>query len=180
MTLVFQYGSNCLERVINSSDRLDDVATFYNVAKTVANYTIKFDIYARSKNRQCGAADIIKLGRSIKSEVWGIIWDVPDYRVFRIKARQRGVKSFDQIEGEGTNYRRRRILVQCPNGKKHMPITYVVINPNPQGVPTSEAYAKLIIDGLREHIKDGIPPEYIEEVKQIVTTNNPLIDATRL
>jgi len=180
MTLVFQYGSNCLEREINSPDRLDDDAKFFDVAKTLSNYTLKFDVYAKGKNRQCGAADVVKLKKSEKSEVWGVIWNIPDYRVFKNKARLRGVKSLDEIEGEGINYRRRRILVQRPNSEKLMPYTYVVIRPNPQGVETSREYAKLIIDGLREHIKDDIPLEYIEKVKQIIKNNNPKIDVNKL
>jgi len=38
----------------------------------------------------------------------------------------------------------------------------------------------LIIEGLREHIKDGIPPDYINEIMEIIKQNNPKIDITKL
>ena len=150
MAIVFQYGSNCLEREINSPKRLDNNAKFLDVA----NYEFTFDVYAKAKNRQCGASDIVKLKRLEESEVWGVLWDVPDYMIPRGTAKVKGVNSLDAIEGEGINYRRRRILVQRPNSKKLMPFTYVVIHPISQGVETSKEYAKLIIDGLKEHMAD--------------------------
>lgn len=180
MTIVFQYGSNCKESEINSPKRLDNKAKFLDVAKTVANYELAFDVYAKAKNRQCGAADIVKSKSSKNKVVWGVLWEVPGYMILQKTAKAKGVNSLDAIEGEGTNYRRRRALVQCPNGKKLMPLTYVVKKPNPQGIATSKDYAQLIIDGLREHIKDGIPSEYIKEVKQIIKQNNPKIDVVKL
>jgi hypothetical protein len=38
----------------------------------------------------------------------------------------------------------------------------------------------LIISGLREHIKDGVPSEYINEVKKIIGKNNPEINIDNL
>ena len=180
MVIVFQYGSNCLESEINSPRRLDGKAKFLDVAKTVANYELAFDVYAKAKNRQCGAVDILKLEISENEVVWGVLWEVPNYMIHRETAKAKGVNSLDAIEGEGINYRRRRVLVQRPNGKRLMPLTYVVINPNLQGVETSMEYAQLIINGLREHVKHGIPHEYIEKIKIIIKKNNPKIDVMKL
>ena len=58
MVLVFQYGSNCLESEINSSKRLKGKAVFIDIAKTIENYKLDFDVY--SENREGAAADIVR------------------------------------------------------------------------------------------------------------------------
>lgn len=167
MVIVFQYGSNCLVSRINSSDRLNKKAKFLGVAKTVENYQLDFNVWSR--NNECAAADIIKSGRKT---TWGVLYDVPDELMCRETAPE-GSTSFDEIEGEGINYRRHWLPVECPNGKQLIGLTYVVRCPSQRHLKTNKEYAQLIIDGLEEHIKDGIPTEYIDEVKQIINNNNP-------
>lgn len=55
MTLVFQYGSNCLENQIYSKDRLCGEAKFIDIAETVDDFQLAFDVW--STKRQCAASD---------------------------------------------------------------------------------------------------------------------------
>jgi len=102
MTLIFQYGSNCLDSQINGKDRLCGDAKFIGIAETVEDFEIAFDVM--STGRGCAASDIV---RNPGGKVWGVVYDVPDYLIGRKTAEARGRKSFDQIEGEGTNYSER-------------------------------------------------------------------------
>lgn len=112
MTLVFQYGSNCLESEINGERRLRGDATFVDIAETFENFELAFDV--RSKNRGCAASDIV---RKPGSKVWGVLYEIPDYLMNRESAKASGRKSFDEIEGEGANYRRETIKVRRPSGE---------------------------------------------------------------
>jgi len=94
MALVFQYGSNCSESEINSVNRLRGDARFVDIAETVEDFEIAFDV--RSAGRGCAASDIV---RKDGSKVWGVLYEVPDYLIDRETAKARGRKSFDQIEG---------------------------------------------------------------------------------
>lgn len=175
MVIVFQYGSNCKESEMNSSKRLKGDAKFLGVSETVENYKLAFDVY--SKKRGCIAvADIVKSGTK---SVWGILYDVPDKLMCR-ETKPQGRKSFDEIEGESINYQRHWLPVSRPDGEQLIALTYVARCPSQRCIGTDREYAQLIINGLREHIKDGIPSEYIDEVKQIIKKNNPKIDVTKL
>lgn len=169
-SLVFQYGSNCLESEINSSERLDGAARFLDIAKTVGNYKLCFNVFSRGRNG--GASDIVKTDNG---KVWGVLYEIPENLLSR-ETSPEGIKSLDQIEGEGINYTRYWLPVERPNGQKLIALTYVV--KEKRETQTNFDYAKLIIDGLIEH--HGIPEEYINEVKKIVKNNNPEIDVTKL
>ena len=165
MAIVFQYGSNCLESEINSGKRLNGAAKFIDIAETVECYQLAFDVY--SKKRNCAAADIVRSNKAKK--VWGALYDIPDDLISRETAPP-GTNSLDAIEGEGKNYRRHWLLVQCPNGKKVATLTYVVQRPKKNVKRTSLEYVGLIITGLRQH---NIPESYINEVKEIVKKHSP-------
>src|SRR6266853_5585244 len=99
MALVFQYGSNCLDSEINSKNRLCGDARFVDVAETVEDFELAFDV--QSTGRGCAASDIV---RKPGGKVWGVLYEVPDYLFDRQTAQAGGGrKSFDKIEGEGTN-----------------------------------------------------------------------------
>jgi len=68
MAIVFQYGSNCLDREINSKERLCGDAKFFAIAETVEDFELEFDVW--SKGRGCAAADIV---RKPGSKVWGAL-----------------------------------------------------------------------------------------------------------
>jgi len=168
MALVFQYGSNCSENEINSEDRLCGDATFVGVAETVEDFELAFDV--QSARRGCAASDIV---RKNGGKVWGVLYEVPEYLIKKETAKPRGRKSFDQIEGESTNYKRETIEVRRPNGVVVTALTYTVKNPQ-FGLKTNVDYVRHIVCGLRDH---QVPDEYIAKVKAIASANNPDIAA---
>jgi hypothetical protein len=164
MTLVFQYGSNCLDSEINSKDRLCGDATFVDIAETVDDFELAFNVW--SNRRCCAASDIV---RKPGSKVWGVLYEVPEYLIDRDRPEAGGRKSFDAIEGAGKNYRRENILVRRPNGNTLEALTYTVISPQ-TGLRTNLDYVCRIIRGLRER---RVSDEYINKVKEIAAANNP-------
>jgi hypothetical protein len=60
MTLVFQYGSNCSESEMNSEARLCSDARFIDIAETVEDYELAFDV--QSTGRGCAASWSVKGG----------------------------------------------------------------------------------------------------------------------
>src|SRR5579864_1009293 len=91
--------------------------------------------------------------RKAGSKVWGVLYEVPDYLIHRETARARKRKSFDQIEGEGTNYKRQTIHVRRQNGDIATALTYTVNDPK-RGLKTNIDYVGHIVRGLRDH---GVP-----------------------
>ncbi len=168
MALVFQYGSNCSESQMNSPERLHGDARFVGIAETVEDFELAFDVF--STNRSCAASDIV---RKPGGKVWGVLYEVPDYLMSRGSARACGRRSFDAIEGEGTNYKREMIEVRRPNGQVTSALTYTVKQPQ-SGLTTNIDYIRHIITGLRER---GVPDEYIARVKAIARANNPDVAA---
>jgi gamma-glutamylcyclotransferase len=164
MAFVFQYGSNCSESEINSQDRLRGDAVLVDVAETVEDFELAFDV--QSTDRGCAASDIV---RKPGGKIWGVLYEVPDYLIKRSSAQARGRKSFDAIEGEGSKYKRETIQVRKPNGEVVSALTYTVKDPK-QGLRTNITYVGHIVRGLREH---KIPHEYIAKVKKIGAANNP-------
>jgi gamma-glutamylcyclotransferase len=163
MTLIFQYGSNCSESEMNSEARLCGDAKFVGIAETVEDYELAFDV--QSTGRGCAASDIV---RKAGGKVWGVLYEVPDYLIHRETAKVRNRKSFDQIEGEGTNYKRETIQVRRQNGDIANAQTYTVKNPKPE-LKTNTDYVGHIVRGLRDH---KVPDEYIAKVKAIAVANN--------
>lgn len=164
--LVFQYGSNCLDSQINNADRLCGDAMFIDIAETVEDFELAFDV--QSTGRGCAASDIVRKGGG---KVWGVLYEVPDHLIGRESAKAHGRKSFDAIEGEGTNYRRERVTVRRKDGEAVEALTYGVTSPIP-GLKTNIDYVRHIVHGLREH---GVESAYIDIVKAIAGANNPEI-----
>jgi gamma-glutamylcyclotransferase len=164
MTLIFQYGSNCSESEMNSESRLRGDAKFVDIAETIEDYELAFDV--QSIGRGCAASDIV---RKTGSKVWGVLYEVPDYLIHRETAKARKRKSFDQIEGEGTNYKRETIQVRRQDGDMATALTYTVSHPK-LGLKTNIDYVGHIVRGLRDH---KVPDEYIAKVKAIAVANNP-------
>jgi len=124
MAPVFQYGSNCLDSQINSQDRLCGDAKFIDIAETVDDFQLAFDVW--STNRRCAASDIVT---SPGNKVWGALYEVPDSLLERKTAAAQNRKSLDAIEGEGGNYRREAIAVRRDNGLIVTALTYRVQSP---------------------------------------------------
>ena len=119
-----------------------------------------------STRRRCAASDIVRKDRV---KVWGVLYELPDYLLNRDTARAYERRSFDEIEGEGRNYRRESIQVRRPNGDIVSALTYTVKAPQ-FGLRTNIEYVGHIVRGLREH---AVPDEYIAKVKAIAAVNNP-------
>jgi hypothetical protein len=168
MALVFQYGSNCSEMQINGNDRLRGDAKFVGIAETAEDFELAFDVY--STGRGCAASDIV---RKPGGKVWGVQYEVPDHLISRDTARAVARRSFDALEGEGTNYKREAIQVCRQDGQVLTAITYTVRAPQ-AGLRTNSEYVRHIVTGLREH---AIPEEYVAKVKAIASANNPDIAA---
>lgn len=168
MVLLFQYGSNSLESEVNGKDRLCGDAKFVDIAETVEDFELAFDVC--STVRGCAASDIM---RKPGGKVWGVLYEVPDYLIGRETAKARGRKSLDAIEGECKNYKRETISVRRPKGAIVSALTYTVKRPKP-GLKTNIVYVRHIICGLREH---RVPFHYIAKVKKVATANNPGIAA---
>lgn len=165
MALVFQYGSNTSAARLNGHDRLNGMASVFGLARTAANYELRFEVWSVTNN--CAAANIRPGGQR---PVWGVLYDVPDHLIRRNTAGS--ARSLDAIEGECQNYRREEIDVIGPGCDRAVrALTYVAKNPK-DGIRTSFDYAACIIKGLREH---DAPAEYIQHVKSVVAVNNPVI-----
>jgi gamma-glutamylcyclotransferase (GGCT)/AIG2-like uncharacterized protein YtfP len=164
MTLVFQYGSNCLDSQINGVDRLCGDARFIGIAQTVDDYKLSFDVWSNGRN--CAAANIVPYPGN---KVWGALYEIPDYLVGRVSAKEHGRRSLDAIEGK--KYRREDINARIGDDQLVTAVTYLVIDPE-AGIKTSFEYVGHIIAGLKER---GVPSAYIALVKQIAADNNPAI-----
>lgn len=170
MALVFQYGSNMSVARLNGEDRLTGDAKPICVAKTIEPFELIFSVWSKSNN--CAAADLLpsKTGRNI----YGVLYEVPDFLLSRDTAKQKSRKSLDAIEGEGTNYVRATIGLIANDGEKARAITYLVKN-RQVNLKTSAAYVGHILAGLREH---NMPYEYYQYVRsKIIENNGDLRDA---
>jgi hypothetical protein len=166
MALVFQYGSNADPNRLNSHDRLRGDARSVGTAYTEDSFQLDFTVWSDRNN--CAAADIVPGGGRT---IWGVLYEVPDFLIRRDTAGDR--RSLDAIEGEGTNYERVPIRLRRPDATRieQEVITYIVINRR-FGLQTSLEYVRHIIVGLRAH---NVPGEYVEYVKERVTTSNPTL-----
>jgi hypothetical protein len=105
--------------------------------------------------------------------VWGVLYEVPDYLIERKTSAAQKRKSFDAIEGEGTNYKRETIAVRRNDGSIVSALTYRARNPKPD-LKTNLEYVGHIVEGLRQR---DIQEDYVELVKQLAQANNPAIAA---
>lgn len=169
MPLVFQYGSNTSSARINSDARLQGTARDLGLALTEASYDLVFTYHCR--NSDCAAADLQERGGR---QCYGVLYDIPDERVFRSPSGT--VRTLDDIECEGAAYIRTAISVFPAEGeiKAVGAITYIVRDPRPDLV-TGLAFVSHIVTGLREH---GAPQEYIDYVKAQALRSNPDLVAT--
>ena len=167
MRLVFQYGSNTSSRRLNSKERLRGEARVVGLAHTVEFFDLDFTVWSRQNG--CAAADIVPgAGRAI----WGVLYQIPDPLIERHTSGDRNC--LDAIESEGRNYVRVSIAVQLADGGRvdGEAITYVA-RERREGLATSFAYARHILEGLREH---EAPSDYVDYVKQRIIRNNAALE----
>lgn len=149
---------------INSPDRLCGDARFVCIAHTTDRYEFEFTAWSKSNN--CAASNIHP--NSAGRQIWGVVYEIPDYLIKRETAENR--KSLDAIEGEGSNYRRVNISLKKPDEvdfSDHV-ITYVALN-RIHDIRTSAEYVGHIIRGSREH---NLPTDYISYLKTRIAEND--------
>jgi hypothetical protein len=173
VTLVFEYGPDCLDSQMNGRSRLSGDAKCVGIAETVDDYEIVFDVW--SEKRSCATSDLLRsvTKHTENSKVWGVLYEVPDWLIERASAEANGRKSLDAIKGAGTEYQRTAIEVRKPGGQPIQAITYTAANPK-AGLLTQTGYVRHIVTGLRER---GVPEGYIDRVKSIACANNPAMSA---
>ncbi len=160
MAKVFQYGSNCDEERLNSSDRLGGVACLLGKAQTEDNHEIAFDVWSHTNN--CAAADLIRRGNT---QAWGVLYEIPDEFIDG-PCRQDGRRTLEEIEGK--KYKKHHINVTA-EGQTHSAVTFLVKkSERVSGKPTASAYVNHIVKGLRGNC---VPEEYIDRVIEVALEN---------
>jgi cation transport regulator ChaC len=170
MALLFQYGSNMSVSRLNGDDRLAGDAKVLCIAQTIERFEFGFTVFSKSNN--CAAADIVssESGRNI----YGVLYEVPDYLLSKQSANARDRRSMDEIEAEGVNYVRAMIDLTKDDGSRVQALTYLVKS-REAGLKTSYAYVSHILRGLMEH---DMPENYRQYVKaRILENNDELRDA---
>ncbi len=153
---IFQYGSNVDESRLNNPSRLGGCARPKGLASTVDKFHLRFNVY--SCGQKCGVANLVPGGRI----VYGALYDIPDDRVCRNK-KINGLKTLDEIEGEGSTYHRQPITVCC-DGEEYAATTYLASSDDAE-LKTTRDYADHITRGLRVI---GAPQEYIDYVERCI------------
>lgn len=163
--LVFQYGSNMSSKRLNSSERLAGDAQRMGIAQTANPYRLCFPVW--SKTNSCAAASISPDpdGRP----VLGVLYEIPDWLVYREEANKLNRKSLDAIEGEGANYVRTTIDIVQSDGVTNTATTYIAKEAGPE-LKTSAEYARHILTGLAEH---EMPSAYRAYVIDCIARSNP-------
>jgi gamma-glutamylcyclotransferase (GGCT)/AIG2-like uncharacterized protein YtfP len=171
MALVFQYGSNMSTKRLNSVDRLNGFATFKAIAYTKDKYDLVFDIW--SNTNKSATANIVN---SSGNHIWGVVYIIPNKLIER--GINKSTKCLDEIEGEGSNYRREQISLLSSDGEaiEESVITYTGLNRR-QDIKTSLAYVTHLLNGLKEH---SMPNEYVEYVKRQIIKNNSELESSVL
>ncbi len=150
---VFQYGSNCNTRRLNSPCRLGGKACSLGKAKTVVPFKLVFNVW--STKNDCAAADLIRCGDAL---AWGVLYEIPEDFVFG-SDRVDGCKTLTEIEGP--NYEPRVIRVTSKE-KTYCATTFLVKKSKRRwDKPTSPLYAAHIVKGLRDH---GVCKDYVDSI----------------
>ncbi len=105
----------------------------------------RLELRRRSVRWGGGAADIVP---AAGESVWGALYELPADALARL----------DRKEGAGFAYRRREIEVLL-GGEAHTAVAYEVIEKEPDLVPCTAEYARLLAAGARER---ALPREYVD------------------
>jgi hypothetical protein len=165
MILVFQYGSNCSDVRLNGQDRLAGAARVVGHAQTVDDYELQFSVY--SSKGKCAAANLVAKPGAM-SKVWGVLYELPENRVFG-KGNEESGRTLQDIEGG--LYSPIKIQVVCDGGQVKEAVTFIA--KSVAGLKTSIDYVSHIVSGLK---KFTVPDDYITTVKHIAIANNPEIE----
>ncbi len=126
------------------------------LAETIDGYDLVFNVW--SLGQQCAVANLVEGTHAI----YGALYEIPDYRVLR--ALKHGLKTLDEIEGEGQTYARASVGVIF-GGKRVEALTYLGKPPSFKDCQTTSKYAHHIIKGLEEL---DAPAPYVDYVKNCI------------
>lgn len=174
---VFQYGSNMSEERINHWSRLDGKAKFVDVAETLCDYYVDFNV---SPIGSVLTLNMIHDVRKYDSKVVGILYEVPVSNVF-YELEKGFTKSLDTIEGDlnGMFYNRYVVPVITSKGELVVALTYVAISNKAirskdyirkKKIRPRYEYCCYIMDGLIEH---NVDEKYIEYMYSIISSYMP-------
>ncbi len=160
MGLVFQYGSNCDERRLNSPKRLNDAARPIGKAQTAENFEVAFNVW--SDGNKCATADLVRCG---EGKAWGALYKVPNNRITGPK-RINGLRTLAEIEGPRYELQHIRVTI---GGKVKSAVTFLVRETDRTGGrATSAKYVSYIIRGMRNF---GVPEDYVQRVIDAAVAN---------
>lgn len=155
MPLIFQYGSNCLERRLNGAERLNGDAIDDGRAQTADECEIAFEVWNRQNG--CAAADLLGTKNS-GHYAWGVLYRTTDGGLERLR----------QIEGQ--KYEEKTIGIRSLAEEIKEAKTFIVkTGDRQQGLWTSATYVGYIVKGLRDH---QVPEEYIQRVIDVAIRTN--------
>jgi gamma-glutamylcyclotransferase len=143
--LYFAYASNMEPRRFR---RLCPGGALVGPARLPA-YRLAFSRYSRQ--RRGGSADVVP---DPDSEVWGALYEVDED----------DLAAMDRNEGVPAAYRRQVVTVLDEAGEERQAVTYTA-NPTGDFLPHKE-YLRVILQGAEAR---GLPPEYVESLRQIRT-----------
>lgn len=143
--LYFAYASNMEPRRFH---RLCPGGTVVGPAR-LPGYRLAFSRYSRQ--RRGGSADVMP---DPESEVWGVLYEVDEGDLV----------AMDRSEGVPAAYHREVVTVVDEAGEERQAVTYLA-NRTGEFLPHKE-YLQVIVQGAEAR---GLPPEYIEGLKQIRT-----------
>jgi hypothetical protein len=83
--------------------------------------------------------------------VWGVLWTLP-------------ASAWTALDACEPGYARREIETVCA-GARLRAETYLAIDPADDPLPVSEAYARLVLDGAREH---GLPAQHVARIESLL------------
>lgn len=146
-----------MDRVrLNSTDRLGGAAELRGLAETTDGYDLVFNVW--SSGQQCAVANLVEGTHTI----YGALYEIPDHRVLR--ALKHGLKTLDEIEGEGQTYERASVGITF-GGTRMEALTYLGKPPSFTDCGTTSKYALHIIKGLEDL---DAPASYANYVKNCI------------
>lgn len=164
MVIVWQYGSNMDEDLLNSRARLSGAARFIGLA-IKSGYRLAF-----THTNKCGVGTADVVESSSEDFVIGCLYDVPENVMPKL----------DRIEGVKSGAYRRQcdfVVVKLDENLKQtseriIAQAYVVVQK--EGNPRTDGdYANHISKGIKEH---RMGESYFNKVRTIILENNPNIE----
>jgi gamma-glutamylcyclotransferase (GGCT)/AIG2-like uncharacterized protein YtfP len=137
----FAYGSNL--RSARMLERVPD-ARLHGVA-CAAGYRLAFE------KRGADGTGRANLAPEAGGLVWGVVWAIPE-------------SAWPVLDGFEPGYARREIEAVCA-GERLRAQTYLAVDPAHDPLPVSAEYARLVLEGAREH---GLPAQHLARIESLV------------